>query len=189
MAGAGVNIIFSFINTQADQYVFLTSGHPDATDSIGDGVLRHVLESALAKCISWKPSHTSTNSSDGGEGDTCETLDDGYVTLKISSFPSDEKLDIVFALGRLAAIYMIKVGNGPDPVSPALLECVINGLDAIMDLPWLRHFHPSLMQTLILLPVEHGGEMPSNVQDRLRLVRIFQTHMGSTVSRITTVII
>ncbi|KAG2127387.1 hypothetical protein BD769DRAFT_1775932 [Suillus cothurnatus] len=160
------------------------AGHPDATDSIGDGVLRHVLESALAKCISWKPSHTSTNSSDGEEGDTCETLDDGYVTLKISSFPSDEKLDIVFALGRLAAIYMIKVSNGPDPVSPALLECVINGLDAIMDLPWLRHFHPSLMQTLILLPVEHGGEMPSNVQDCLRLVRIFQTHMGSTYGEI-----
>ncbi|KAG2127055.1 hypothetical protein BD769DRAFT_1640162 [Suillus cothurnatus] len=38
-----------------------------------------------------------------------------------------------------------------------------------MDLPWLCHFHPSLMQMLILLPVEHGGEMPSNVQDHLRL--------------------
>ncbi|KIK35735.1 hypothetical protein CY34DRAFT_16842 [Suillus luteus UH-Slu-Lm8-n1] len=111
--------------------------HKNATDSIGDGVLHQVLEITLVQCISWKPvnDHSGDWMLADADGDTCEMLDDGYVSLKISHFPSGDKLDVVFALGQLVAIYMLKVGNGPDPISPALLKCIINGVNSIVDLP------------------------------------------------------
>lgn len=115
------------------------------------------------------------------DGDTCEMLDDGYVSLKISRFPSEDKLDVVFALGQLAAIYMLKVGNGPDPISPALLECVINGVDSIVDLPWIQCFYQSLSPTLALLPVEYGS-MSHQPEDCVKLMRIFHARMDSSVS-------
>lgn len=137
-------------------------------------------------CVSWKPECSGDDSGnelmEDTDGDACETLDDGYIALKISRFPSDEKLDALFALGRLSAFYMLKVGNGPDPVSPALLECAVNTIDSIIDMPWLEHMFKTLTPTLALLPAEHGGPMPERPGDHIKLVRIFQARMDSSVS-------
>ncbi|KAG1752602.1 uncharacterized protein EDB91DRAFT_1077951 [Suillus paluster] len=160
------------------------AGHAAATDSIGDGVLHQILETALMLCVSWKP---ECSGDDGGDelmedtdGDACETLDDEYIALKLSRFPSDEKLDALSALRHLSAIYMLKVGNGPDPVSPALLKCAVNTIDSIIDMPWLQHMFKTLALTLAMLPAEHGGPMPEQPGDRIKLVRIFQARMDSS---------
>lgn len=162
-----------------------TSGHPEATDSIGDGPMRQILDTAMRRCLTWKPDIGSGDDEDvmDVDGDVSSLLDDGYVSLKLSRFPSPEKLDIIFALGRICAWYLVKINSGPDPISPALLELVMNGVSSIMDEKWLSTLYPTLADVLSVVPPDdqNGQRLPREPEMRSRITRICHVRLDTTV--------
>jgi hypothetical protein len=150
----------------------LHSGNPDVNDAIGDGVLRQVIACALKLCLD--EAH-------------CQVVnEDGYVSLRLSSFPTDIRLDALFTLGVLCTMYLIKIQNGPNPVSPILLEAAINGLESIIDMHWLTVVVPDISQTLALFPISHDQQFLTDIQDLHRLRLMVASRMDTTVSHFTT---
>lgn len=86
--------------------------------------------------------------------------EDGFMTLKISpDFAGEDTLDDIFAFGALScAIYMIKTHVGPDPVSPALIQAAIGGINSIIDPDWVASTHEQVAEKLRLVPID--GNVP-----------------------------
>jgi hypothetical protein len=174
---------------------FLVSGSRDATDSFGDGVMRQVIYTALQKCLAW-----TSDAADANQdmplpiaGDACTALDDDFLSLKLSRFPSTEKLAVVFAIGRLCALHLLKVCNAPHPITPALLSLIVNGTtcltagqDHMNSSTWLHVSSPALAQILSSLPTENGSasDLPTDPVNRLHITRICQSRLDTSVSLI-----
>lgn len=90
---------------------------------------------------------------------------DGYVTLRTSSlFVSNDTLNNAFALGVLCAFFMLKCHSGPDPVSPALIQAAIGGVDSIVDSEWLEAINPDVAKKLAILPADPNVPIPEDNQ-------------------------
>jgi hypothetical protein len=134
---------------------------------MGDGVQRQVLSEALQYCL---------------DQNICEVVNqDGYVSLKTSSFVSSPRLDLVFAFGVLSAMFLVKVQTGPDPLSPALLQAAIGGFESLKDLRWVSVVFPDIAREIALMPKSHGLPTPQNIQDRQRLSRLVESRMSTSV--------
>jgi hypothetical protein len=131
-------------------------------------VVRQVIADALAICLN--------------EGITEEVNADGYVSLTLSAFPSESRLDTIFAIGVLSAMHLLRLGYGPDPISPALLEVVFNGFDSLIDPSWLSVLSAETAQDIALLPLQHGMVFSQAVADRQKLGWLLQSRMRCTMS-------
>ena len=129
------------------------SGLPDR-DAVGSGVIREVLMEAINLLL--LPERGLVQ--DTGNGD-------GYLTLRTSSlFVSDDTLNNAFALGVLCAFFMLKCHSGPDPVSPALIQAAIGGVDSIVDSEWIEAINPDVAKKLGLLPTDPNIPIPEDNQ-------------------------
>lgn len=93
---------------------------------------------------------------------------DNYLTLRTSTsslFVSNDTLNNTFALGVLCAFFMLKCHAGPDPVSPALIQAAIGGVDSIVDSEWIEAINPDVAKRLGLLPVDPNVPIPEDNQD------------------------
>lgn len=114
---------------------------------------------------------------------TCQDVqltDDGFVFLQIEEFPGGEVEDYAFALGVLCTMFLLRVGSAPLPVSPALLQVAIGGIESLVDAAWLRALLPDTFRTLTLFPSSHAAAQDLshlNTQDRQNLERIL-CHVG-----------
>ena len=90
--------------------------------------------------------------------------DDGFFGLKVSAEPfvSDDTLDNAFTLGALCAIFMVKCHMPPNPVSPALLQAAIGGVESIVDEDWVKATHEEVAKVLTLLPADKNIPVPNN---------------------------
>ena len=132
------------------------SGLP-GRDAVGSGVIREVLMEAINLLL--LPERGLVQ--DTGNGD-------GYLTLRISSsslFVSNDTLNNTFALGVLCAFFMLKCHSGPDPVSPALIQAAIGGVDSIVDPEWIGVINPDVAKKLGLLPVDPNIPIPEDNQN------------------------
>jgi len=104
-------------------FFFDSSGHSD-DDNVGSGVMRQILAQAIAICQNL-------------DHDITEHLgnSDDYVVLKISAdgIVQQDTLDLYYAFGVLCAIFLVKAHSAPEPVSPALIQAAIGGIDSILD--------------------------------------------------------
>ena len=106
---------------------------------------------------------------------------DSFVTLRISpDFVNDDILDNMFTLGVLCSIFMIKTHAGPDPISPALLQAAIGGLDSIVDMDWIRGTFVEVWETFRLIPVNSEVEIPNITSLR----RLFESRMAGSNVRV-----
>jgi hypothetical protein len=138
-------------------------------DTFGDGVMREVLLTAIQSLLV-------------PEFGIMEDLsnDDGFVGLKVStgSFVSNNTLDNIFTLGALCAIFWLKCHAAPTPVSPALIQASIGGIDTVVDEEWVKATHEQVAELLLLLPVD--GDTP--IPDNTKLRRLFESRItGSRV--------
>ncbi|KAG1718135.1 hypothetical protein EDB19DRAFT_1838548 [Suillus lakei] len=155
-------------------------GSPDATDSIGDGVMRQVIDTALHKCLRWTSDTTEVYGDISAiTGDASMTLDDDFVSLKLSRFPSAEKLTVVC--------------NAPRPITPAIFSLIVNGAscltnqDSINDHgSWLRALSPALAEVLASLPAADGSasDLPVDTVNRSHITRICQSRLDTSFSEI-----
>ena len=115
--------------------------------------MRQVLLEALLLC---------TNS----QNDITEDLgnSDDYVSLKVSAegIVQEETLDLYYAFGVLCAIFLIKTHSAPEPVSPALIQAAIGGIDSILDRDWIASISPCVFRLLSLVPVNTEEPIPDN---------------------------
>lgn len=110
-----------------------------STDAIGDGVMRQVLSEAIRV--------TSER--------TCQdikTTEDSYVYLQVKDFPDAAVEDYAFALGVLCTMFFLRVHSAPLPVSPALLQATIGGIDSVVDSAWLAAVLPDTFNLIKLFP-------------------------------------
>jgi hypothetical protein len=136
------------------------SGHRNATDSFGNGVMRQVIHTALRKSVSWTSDGSNEDDLALAEGDVCIELDDNFWALKLSRFPSSKKLVTIFAIGHLCALHILWVQNGPHPISPALLSFIVNGVLSLTTSEsnhlWLgNNLFPTLANIIKSLPTEN----------------------------------
>lgn len=89
---------------------------------------------------------------------------DDYVTLKISAdcIVDEEVLNRCFALGALCSILMIKTHSAPEPISPMLIQAVIEGVDSIMEDRWLETVSPPVAKVLALIPSNFDAPIPDD---------------------------
>jgi hypothetical protein len=143
-------------------YSFLVSGSPDTTDSIGDGVMRQVIDTALHKCLRW----TSEVHGDISTitGDTSITLDDNFVSLKLklSRFPT-------VGFGCLCALYLLKVCNAPHPITPDIFSLIINGAFCLIDSDSINEHDSFIDELLVWQLVFFQGKIWPNSQIRILL--------------------
>ncbi|KAG1856406.1 hypothetical protein DFJ58DRAFT_840914 [Suillus subalutaceus] len=135
------------------------AGHRNATDSFGNGIMRQVIHTALRKSVSWTSDGSNEDNLALAEGDVCIELDDDFWALKLSWFPSSKKLATIFAIGRLCALHILQVQNGPHPISPALLSFIVNGVLSLTTSEsnhlWLGdNLFPTLANIIKSLPTE-----------------------------------
>ena len=106
--------------------------------------------------------------------------DDGFVGIKVStgSYVSNNTLDNIFTLGALCAIFWLKCHAAPTPVSPALIQAAIGGINTVVDEEWIKATHEQAAATLSLFPVDGGTPIPDNI----KLCRLFESRItGSRV--------
>jgi len=141
----------------------LTSGLGE--DAIGEGVMREVLLAAVQSFLT-------------PEVGILEDLsnNDGYFTLKVSigGFVSNNTLDNIFTLGALCAIFWLKCHAAPSPISPALIQAAIGGIDSLIDEAWVRTTHEEVAETLTLLPMDGNIPIPNNTVLR----RLFESRVA-----------
>jgi hypothetical protein len=127
-------------------------GHEDNIDIVGNGVLQQVLDEALQQCLTFE------------EG-LVEELEngDGYISLKISAdgIVDTDRLHKFFALGALCTIFMIKMHNRPEPISPALIQAAIGGINSILELSWIQAISPPVAEILSLIPTNPTQAIPN----------------------------
>jgi hypothetical protein len=115
--------------------------------------MRQVLSEALMICQS-------------KENDITEHLgnSDDYISLKISAdaIILEDTLDLYYAFGVLCAIFLIKTHSAPEPVSPALIQAAIGGIDSILDPEWIASISPEVAKILSLLPANPEVEIPNH---------------------------
>lgn len=154
--------------------------------------MRQVIDTALHKCLRWTSDTTEVH----GDlftiaGDASITLDDDFVSLKLSRFPSAEKLAVVFTIGRLCAFYLLKVCNAPHPITPAIFSLIINGASSLTNQgsindhgSWLRSVSPALADVLASLPAADGSasDLPVDAANRSHITRICQSRLDTSVS-------
>ncbi|KAG2114773.1 uncharacterized protein F5147DRAFT_770088 [Suillus discolor] len=170
------------------------AGSPDATDSIGDGVMRQVIDTTLHKCLRWTSDTTEVHGDLSAiTGDASIMLDDDFVSLKLSRFPSAEKLAVVFTIGRLCALHLLKVCNAPHPITPAIFSLIINGASSLTNQgsindhgSWLRSVSPALADVLASLPAADGSasNLPVDAANRSHITRICQSRLDTSFSEI-----
>ena len=87
---------------------------------------------------------------------------DDYVGLKISAdgIVQEDTLDVYYAFGVLCAIFLIKTHSAPEPISPALIQMAIGGIDSILEPEWIASVSPSVSKILSLLPVNPDEPIP-----------------------------
>jgi len=165
------------------------SGHRNATDSFGNGVMRQVIHTALQKSVSWTSDGSNEDDLAFAEGDVCIELDDDFWALKLSRFPSSKKLVTIFAIGHLCALHILRVQNGPHLISPALLSFIVNGVLSLTTSEsnhlWLGdNLFPTLANIIKSLPTEN--ENVSNLVmdgvNRDHIARICQSRLMTNVS-------
>lgn len=115
--------------------------------------MRQVLSEALIVC-------------QNKENDITEHLgnSDDYIGLKISAdaIILEDTLDLYYAFGILCAIFLIKTHSAPEPVSPALIQAAIGGIDSILDPKWIASISPGVAKILALLPANPEAEIPNH---------------------------
>ncbi|KAG1765732.1 hypothetical protein EV702DRAFT_1204470 [Suillus placidus] len=134
-------------------------------------IVQSVIDTALHKCIAWMSDATEVHG-DISEttGDATITLDDDFVSLKLSTFPSAEKLAVIFAIGRLCTFNSWFTNQ----------DSVINQSS------WLRTLSPVLAEVLASLPAENGSasDLPADAVNRLHITRICQSRLDTSFSEI-----
>ncbi|KAG2126900.1 hypothetical protein DEU56DRAFT_758730 [Suillus clintonianus] len=132
-------------------------------DTIGDGVTHQVLYEAI--CVA--------------SNRTCQDVqstEDGFVFLQVDEFPDADQEDYAFALGVLCTMFLLRVHSAPLPVSPALLQVTIGGIDSLVDSAWLEAILPDMFNVLKLFPSSAGAAQdfsrltPQEVQDLQRIL-------------------
>lgn len=100
------------------------------------------------------------------ENDITEHLSntDEYISLKISvdGIMLEDTLDLYYAFGVLCSIFLIKTHSAPEPVSPALIQAAIGGIDSILDPDWIASISPGVAKILSLLPANPEAEIPNH---------------------------
>lgn len=100
------------------------------------------------------------------ENDITEHLgnSDDYIGLKISAdaIIMEDTLDLYYTFGALCAIFLIKTHSAPEPVSPALIQAAIGGIDSVLDPKWIASISPALAKILSLLPANPEAEIPNH---------------------------
>lgn len=165
------------------------SGHRNATDSFGNGVMRQVIHTALRKSVSWTSNGSNEDNLALVEGDVCIELDDDFWALKLLRFPSSTKLATIFAIGRLCALHLLQVKNGPHPISPALLSFIVNGVSSLTTSEsnhlWLGdNLFPTLANIIKSLPTEDDNvsNLVMDGVNRDHITRICQSRLMTDVS-------
>lgn len=137
-------------------------------DNVGKGVVRQVLEKALEicreKCL------------------MAHFQKDEYEVLTPQRLVIPSRREACYALGFLCMAYFVKVENGPDPVSPMLLQVVLGGLESLLeDMSWLRKIVPDSVRLMELMPIEAGeGEFPvDDTPERMQLVLAIENYLVS----------
>lgn len=155
---AYVFFLTAFIRTITN---LIFSGSIDMGDVVGDGVMREILMAAIRSLLHYDHGLVEESANE-----------DGYVGLKIAvDYVSGATLDKAFMLGVLCAIFMIKTQAGPDPISPALIQAAIGGVDSLIDYEWIRATNDQVAEKLALLPTDHQTPIP----DTLELRRLFES--------------
>lgn len=119
---------------------------------------------------------------------TCQEVqstEDGFVFLQVDEFPDADQEDYAFALGVLCTMFLLRVHSAPLPVSPALLQVTIGGIDSLVDSAWLEAILPDMFNVLKLFPSSAGAAQdfshlaPQEVQDLQRIL----CHVGKQTVR------
>ena len=115
--------------------------------------MRQVLSEALLFCCS-------------AQNDLTEHVggSDDYISLKVSAdgIIQPDVLDLYYAFGAICALFLIKTHSAPEPVSPALIQAAIGGVDSILDSDWIASISPGVSQVLSLLPVNPEEPIPDS---------------------------
>ena len=73
----------------------------------------------------------------------------------------------MFVVGVLCAFFMLKCHLGPDPVSPALIQAAIGGVDSIVESEWIEAINSDVANKLGLLPANPNVPIPDNQNLRI----------------------
>lgn len=153
--------VFSLIVRWMILTYYLHSGR--SSDAMGDGVTRQVLSEAIRIACSR----------------TCQDVqstEDGFVFLQVDEFPDADLEDYAFALGVLSTMFLLRVHSAPLPISPALLQVAIGGINSLVDSAWLEAVLPDTYNVLKLFPSSADAAQdfshlhPKEVQDLMRIL-------------------
>lgn len=114
------------------------------------------MRQVLDTCI-----HTLLSSKMGLMEDTANG--DDFMTLTLSpGFLSRFRLDEVFVLGALSAIFMIKTHYAPFPISPALLLLAVASKPShVYDRKWLKYVYPGVSAQIAKIPDDDDEPIPN----------------------------
>ena len=89
--------------------------------------------------------------------------EDGYMTRKIEeNLPGgDARLHYIVALGVAANLALIKAEVPPLPLSPALIEAAIHGIESILDNRFIQTMYERQWNLISQIPIDGNIEIPN----------------------------
>lgn len=79
-------------------------------------------------------------------------IGEGGSVLRLNTIPSQEDLAHITAFGSLTAIYLIHMQSLPPGMSIALIQALIDGVESVDDVLWIRKYAPGLAERLDVWP-------------------------------------